>query len=313
MDHQTETTAAATPMEVRPWLAGGPLLGMVCILAATFCFSSANALIRGLSGSLPPVEVAFFRSLFGFLLHLPLLYWFGLGSLQTKRFPLHAARGVLHVISMLLWFVALAVVPLAEAAALEFAAPILTTIIAIFFLGEAVRMRRIVALAIGIVGVVMVVQPGFAEVSWGQLIILLSVALWAGCQLIIRELGKTDSSFSQGFYTVAIFVPITAIAALPVWVWPTLPDLALTFLLALMSSVGIWLYGEAFRHAEMTAILPLEATKLLWGIILGLMFFSEVPDLLKMLGGCVIFAASSYITIREAQLARRGTPPASTG
>lgn len=292
-------------MEAKPWLAQGPVLGMICILAATLCFSGGNALIRGLSGSLPPVEVAFFRSVFGFLMQVPLLFWFGLASLRTERLGLHTARGLLHVVSMLMWFVALSVVPLAEAAALEFAAPILTTIIAVMFLGEAIHARRMIALAVGIVGVLMVVQPGFAQVSWGQIVILVSVALWAGCQLIIRELGKTESSFAQGFYTVAIFVPVTAIAAIPVWVWPTTLDLALTFLLATTSTVGIWLYGEAFRRAEMTAILPLEATKLLWGILFGLAFFSEVPDSLKMLGGCVIFAAGAYITIREAQLARQ--------
>lgn len=295
-------------MEARPsaWLAHGPVLGMACILAATFCFSTTNALIRGLSGNLPPVEIAFFRSLFGFLMQLPLLWWFGIGSLQTARLHLHLSRGLLHVFSMLLWFVALAIVPLAEAAALEFAAPILATAIAIMFLGEKIRLRRMVALVVGVVGVFLVVRPGFETVSWGQVIILVSVALWAGCQLIIRELGKTDSAFSQGFYTVAVFVPVTAIAAIPVWQWPTPHDLGVTLLIAGASTLGLWLYGEAFRRAEMTAILPLESTKLIWGALLGFLFFAEVPDVLTMVGGIVIFAAGAYITIREAQLSRQG-------
>lgn len=289
-----------------PWLAQGPLLGMVCILAATFCFSTTNALIRGLSGDLPPVEIAFFRSLFGFLMQLPLLAWLGVGALKTERLHLHMSRGLLHVFSMLLWFVALAIVPLAEAAALEFAAPILTTVIAILFLGDKIRMRRMVALVVGVIGVFLVVRPGFEAVSWGQVIVLVSVALWAGCQLIIRELGKTDSAFSQGFYTVAVFVPVTAIAAFPVWQTPTWHDLGVSFLIATASTVGLWLYGEAFRRAEMTAILPLESTKLVWGALLGFTFFSEVPDVLTLLGGFVIFAAGAYITIRETQLSRVG-------
>ena len=292
--------------KARSWLAHGPLLGMACILAATFFFSTTNALIRDLSGDLPPVEIAFFRSLFGLLLQLPLLAWFGMASLKTERLHLHVSRGLLHVFSMLLWFVALAVVPLAEAAALEFAAPILATVIAIMFLGEKIRMRRMIALVVGIAGVMLVVRPGFEVVSWGQALALASVALWAGCQLIIRELGKTDSAFAQGFYTVLVFVPVTAIAAIPVWQWPTGHDLAVTFLIAGASTIGLWLYGEAFRRAEMTAILPLESTKLIWGALLGFVFFAEIPDVLTIIGGFVIFAAGAYITFRETQLSRQG-------
>lgn len=288
-------------------------MGMICILIATFFFSTTNAIIRALSSELPPVEIAFFRSLFGMLLLLPLAVWYGLNSIKTKRPELHLARGVLHAVSMILWFVALSMVSLAEAAALEFAAPIMATIIAILFLGEVARMRRLIALAVGIIGVFIVVRPGFETVSWGQILVLISVALWAGCQLIIRELGRTDSAFVQGFYTVVIFVPITAVVAIPVWVWPTWVELGVSFIIALSSTIGIWFYGEAFRRAEMTAILPLESTKLIWGVLYGLVLFAEEPEILTLIGGVVIFAAAAYITFREAQLARQAAVAPVTG
>lgn len=277
---------------------------MICILIATFCFASGNALIRTASGSLPTVEVAFFRSVFGLLIQLPVVAWLGLGSIRTQRLGLHAVRGTLHAFSMILWFVALVSVPLSLAASLEFAAPIMTTAIAILFLGEDVRMRRIVALAVGVLGVLIVVRPGVADVSRGELLCLVSVAMWAGCQLIIRELGRTESAFVQGFYTVAVFVPITAIMALPTWVWPDAATLSLVFGLSVFSTIGVWFYGEAFRRAEMTAILPLESTKLLWAVLYGLMFFGETPEVLTLVGGAIIFAAAAYITLREAQLSR---------
>jgi drug/metabolite transporter (DMT)-like permease len=286
---------------------------MICILIATFFFSSTNAIIRALSSDLPPVEISFFRSLFGVLLQLPFLVWFGLSSIRTARPHLHIARGVLHAISMILWFIALSMIPLAETAALEFAAPIMATILAIMFLGEVARMRRIIALAVGVVGVFIVVRPGFETVSWGQILVLVSVTLWAGCQLIIRELGRTDSAFVQGFYTVVIFVPITAAVAIPVWQWPTMTELGVSFVIALSSTIGIWFYGEAFRRAEMTAILPLESTKLLWAVLYGVVFFAEQPEVLTLLGGAIIFAAAAYITFREAQLARRAVMAPVTG
>jgi drug/metabolite transporter (DMT)-like permease len=286
---------------------------MVCILIATFFFSTTNAIIRTLSSDLPPVEIAFFRSIFAVLLQLPFVVWYGMASLKTARPELHVARGVLHAVSMILWFVALSMISLAEAAALEFAAPIMATTIAILFLGEVARMRRLIALAIGIIGVFIVVRPGFEAVTWGQILVLTSVALWAGCQLIIRELGRTDSAFVQGFYTVVIFVPITAVVAIPVWVWPTWTELGVSFIIAASSTIGIWFYGEAFRRAEMTAILPLESTKLIWGVLYGLVLFSEEPEILTLIGGVVIFSAAAYITIREAQLARRAVMAPVTG
>lgn len=285
---------------------------MACILAATLCFAAMNAIIRGLAQSVPPVEIAFFRSAFGLAIQLPVLLWFGLATIRTTRLRLHAARGVLHAISMMVFFVGLATTPLAETTSLEFAAPIMSTTIAILFLGEAVRARRLIALAIGILGVLIVVRPGFETVSTGQILIMISVAMWAACQLMIRELAKTESAFVQGFYMVAFFTPITLIASVPVWVWPSVPTLGALFGLAVIATAGTWFYGEAFRRAEMSAILPLESTKLIWAVWFGWMFFSEEPEAMTLIGGVAIFAAAAYITIREAQISRRAPPTSDT-
>lgn len=138
----------------------------------------------------------------------------------------------------------------------------------------------------------------------GQVLALASVALWAACQLIIRELGRTETSFTQGFYMVLFFTPITLVSSLPVWVWPGASDLLLLFVVGVVATAGTWFYGEAFRRAEMGAILPLESTKLLWSVVYGYVFFAEDPLLLTLLGGVIIFGAAVYITLREARLSR---------
>ena len=268
-----------------------------------------NAIIRGLSHTISPVEIAFFRSLFGLFLMLPFVWWFTPRSLSTKRFKLHATRGVVHACSMILFFVGLSLTPLSATSALEFAAPLMATTIAILFLGDVVHARRLVALAIGFVGVLIVVRPGVGEVSVGQLLILLSVAMWSACQLMIRELSKTESAFTQGFYMVSFFTPITFVAALPFWTWPDGQTLLVLLVLAAVATSGTWLYGEAFRRAEMSAILPLESTKLLWATAFGWIFFTEAPDPITLIGGVVIFSAAAYITIREVQLGRNITVP----
>lgn len=305
MTHGQEPTAEPGAREAPAWWASGPASGMACMLVATALFAMMQLLIRVAGTTVPAVEIAFWRSFFGLLIQLPVLWWFGLASLRTSRLALHGWRGGLHAVSMMLWFVALMEVPLAEATALEFASPIMATILAILFLGEAVRLRRVLALIAGVVGVLLVVRPGFQEVTNGQLLCLASVALWAGCQLIIRELGRTETSFTQGFYMVLFFTPITLVSSLPVWVWPSLDDLLLLFLVGVVATVATWFYGEAFRRAEMGAILPLEATKLLWSVAYGFIFFAEEPLVLTLIGGFVIFGAAVYITLREARLSRR--------
>ncbi len=282
---------------------------MICILTATACFAGMNAIIRGLSHTISPIEIAFFRSLFGLLLLLPFLWWYGPGTIRTSRFRLHATRGVVHAISMMFFFVGLSLTPLSATSALEFAAPLMATTIAILFLGEVVRVRRLVALAVGYVGVLIVVRPGLVEFSPGQILILISVAMWAGCQLMIRELSKTESAFTQGFYMVSFFTPMTFVAALPVWTWPDAQTLLILFVLAGIATSGTWLYGEAFRRAEMSAILPLESTKLLWATMFGWVFFTEAPDPFTLVGGAVIFSAAAYITVRETQLGRKVQVP----
>lgn len=114
--------------------------------------------IRVAAVNVPAVEVAFFRSVFGLIIQLPVLWWLGLQSIRTAKLKLHGVRGVLHAVSMMLWFVALLQVPLAEATALEFASPIMATTLAIVFLGEMARTRRIVALLVGVFGVLIVVR-----------------------------------------------------------------------------------------------------------------------------------------------------------
>lgn len=277
---------------------------MACIVAATACFSLMQVLIRILAVHVPVVEVSFFRSLFGLMLQAPLVMYYGIAALKTSKLKLHLARGTVHALSMVLFFIGLTMVPMAQATSLEFAAPILSTVIAILFLGEAVHARRLVALAAGMAGVLIVVRPGFETISQGQILIMLSVALWAACQLMIRELSRTESSFVQGMYMAAVFTPLTLLASLPVWVWPDIKSLSGLVVVALVATIGTWLYGEAFRRAEMSAILPLESTKLIWSVGYGWLIFSERPEILTLVGGVIIFSAAAYITIREAQLSR---------
>lgn len=290
-----------------------PVLGMLCMLVATACFATMNAMIRGLglSGDIPPVAIAFWRAFLGFLLLLPLALWWGRASIRTGRLGFHALRGSLQAVSMILFFVGLSLTPLAKATAFEFAAPILATLLAVLFLGERLRIRRIAAMAVGLIGVLIVLRPGVIPLSLGPVLVIVSVILWAACQLMIRSLARTDTSFAQAFYMALFLTPVAGLTALAWgWVWPKPEVMGVLALIALVATIGTWLYGEAFRRAEMSAALPLESTKILWTASFGWVFFAEEPDAMTLFGGFVIFAAAAYITVREAQLKHAEGRPA---
>jgi drug/metabolite transporter (DMT)-like permease len=291
-------------------LTAGAGAGMLCMLAATACFAIMNGMIRylGKDGLVPPAEIAFFRAFFGLLLLLPLLGWFGRSSIRTSRLGMHVLRGSIQGVSMVLFFVGLSMTVLAKATAFEFAAPIIATTIAMLFLGEPVRTRRIVAMIVGFIGIMIVLRPGFIPIGWGPVLVILSVIIWAACQLMIRSLSRTESSFAQTFYMTLFLTPVTGLAAIPVWAWPEPHALVVLVLIAAVANVGTVLYGEAFRRAEMSAVLPLESTKIIWTASIGWAFFAEEPDAWTLIGGFVIFAAAAYITLREAQLARAEKP-----
>jgi drug/metabolite transporter (DMT)-like permease len=287
-------------------LTTGAGAGMICMLAATACFAIMNGMIRylGKDGLVPPAEIAFFRAFFGLLLLLPLLAWFGRSSVKTARLGLHALRGSVQGVSMVLFFVGLSMTQMAKATAFEFAAPIIATTIAMLFLGEPVRTRRIVAMCVGFAGILIVLRPGMVPLAWGPVLVILSVVIWAACQLMIRSLSRTESSFAQTFYMTLFLTPVTGLAALPVWAWPSLHATIVLALIAAVANLGTVLYGEAFRRADMSAVLPLESTKIIWTASIGWIFFAEEPDAWTLIGGFTIFAAAAYITLREAQLAR---------
>lgn len=295
---------AATPPAASPGMS--PLLkAMAMMIGSTLCFVAMHALVARVSQGLPPVEVAFFRNLFGFVVLFPAIARSRFRAFRTTKIHLHAVRGVLNSTSMMMFFTALAITPLAEATALSYTAPLFMTIGAVLLLGEKLHARRIAALVIGFVGALIVMRPGMVPIGLGPMLVLGSTVLWAGSMIDIKILARTDSSLTIATYMVVFLIPITFVAALFVWQWPTLDQLLLLFILGACGSAGHMLFTEAFKYGDTTMLMPLDFTKLIWAAMVGFLFFGQVPDLWTWVGGAVIFSSATYITYREHQLARR--------
>jgi drug/metabolite transporter (DMT)-like permease len=306
---------AADAAIASPELAGGErrrtLKGILLMLASTLMFAGMHATIRTVSVELHPFEIAFFRNLFGFLVVVPWLMRYGVGPLRTSRPGLHLLRGAFNVVAMLSFFTALTIAPLAEVTALNFAAPIFATLLAIPIFHEVVRLRRWSAILIGFAGVVIILRPGFAEISSGQLLALLAAVTWACALLVIKRLGETDSSVTIIAWMALMMIPASFVPALFVWQTPSLTALGWLVLIGLLGNGGQLAMTEAMKQADTSVVLPIDFFKLIWVAALGYVLFAEMPDVFTWIGGAVIFTSTAYIAYREQQLA--GRRPVSEG
>jgi drug/metabolite transporter (DMT)-like permease len=276
------------------------LQAMGFMAAAAFGVAIVTLLVRlAAADGLHPFVVAFFRNLVGLAFLLPIAWRAGDASFRTERFGLHALRGVLQTAAMLGWFYGLTLTSMATVAALGFTAPLFATLLAILVLREPVGWRRWAGLGAGFLGTLVILRPGADVVSTGALFVVGSAFCWGAVMIVLRFLGRTESSLTSTLYAAFFLVPFTFVPALFVWRWPTLEELALLLLVGVLATGVQLCVAEAFKRGEATAVLPVDFTKLLWGALLGFVAFAEIPDLATLVGGSLIFAAVVYVAYRE--------------
>lgn len=281
------------------------LRGMALMAIGALGVAVVTLLVRLVTETgLHPFVVVFFRNLVGLLFLLPLALRAGPATFRTERLGLHALRGVLQTGAMLGWFYGLTLISMATVAALGFTAPLFATLLAILVLREPVGIRRWGALAVGLIGTLVILRPGADVVSVGALVIVASAFCWGSVMIVLRLLGRTESSLTSTLFAGFFLVPFTLVPALLVWEWPNLHQLLLLVAVGVVASLVQIAVAEAFKAAEATAILPIDFTKLVWGALVGFLVFSEIPDLATLGGGTLIFAAVVYVAYREQRLRR---------
>ncbi len=276
----------------------------VLMVIAMTCFTIMSATIRHLSSDLSPFEIAFFRNFFGLVALAPWFWQNGLKGLRTRRHGLFALRGLMGPLNMWAWFYALSLMPLGDAMALSFTAPLFATIAAVLFLREAVRGRRWTATAIGFLGTLIIVRPGAGVLEPGALLVLFSAAMIGVSVCIVKVLARTESSGAIVAYMGIYLAPITLVPALFVWQWPTPAEWAWLALIGGVATVGHLAITRALVTAEASAVAPYDFVRLPIAALIGYFAFGEAPDAWTWVGAAIIFGATLYITHREAQLQR---------
>jgi len=280
--------------------------GIALMIASTLAFSTMHVMVRHVSADLHPLQVAFFRNIFGLLVFLPVILRHGFGFLRTSRLPMHGLRSVLNVVAMLCFFYALTIAPLTRVTALAFTTPLFVAVLGFVFLGERFRLRRWSAIIIGFAGTLVILRPGLIPADLGSILVLTSAGFWGMTMIVIKLLSRTDSSLTITGYSSILLSVLSLGPALYVWTQPTLEQLALLMLMGIVGTLAQIAFAQSLKDADTTAVLPFDFLKLVWASMFGVWLFGEVPDTLTWIGAVIVFASSFYIAWREHQAGKAG-------
>jgi drug/metabolite transporter (DMT)-like permease len=283
----------------------GPVRGALWMMGSVASVAVMAILIRHLGAVLDPLQVVFFRCLFGLVAMLPWLMGQGIGALRTRRLGLHVMRAALAIIAMVTSFTALSLMPLAEATALGFTAPIFASILAVLVLGEPMRLRRWSAVAIGLLGALIILRPGIATFQPVALLALTAALAGAIATIVLKVMTRTERPGTVVTYMALFTTPLALLPALFVWQEPTLAQLGLAALLGFAGTAAHYCMSGALGSADATVVVPFDYLRLPAVALLAYLVFGEVPGIWIWLGGAVIAASGSYVTYREAQVRRR--------
>lgn len=309
--------------------ADNPRAGIAFICFGMLCISINDALIKQLSDQYPLHQMVLIRAAVGLAFSMVLLQFEGgFPALRTKTPGLHLLRGICIVIANLAYFAALASIPLADATALFYVAPLFITLLSIPILGEKVGVRRWTAVLIGFLGVLVMLRPGGEIAGDGNRLILMlpvfSAFAYALMQILTRKLGVASKASAMAAYTQATFIAVSSafwfaagdgryaegvdspslIFLLRAWVWPTPEEWPLLLFLGLLSGATGYSMARAYRSADVATIAPFEYLALPMAIFLGWLMFDHLPGPWVISGSALIACSGVYVFLREKQRAR---------
>lgn len=277
------------------------LRGALWMGGAVLSFSLMAVAVRELARTLGSFEILFLRSIVSLVIVLAIVPFFGWHVLRTRRFGLHAFRNVVHFGGQYAWVYAISMLPLATVFAIEFTMPVWTAVLAMLILGERMNRGRAVMLALGLAGILIILRPGFAEVSPAALVMLAGAFAYASIMIATKRLAQSDSALAILFYMAAIQVPISLLPALPGWVTPGLSDLPWIIAVGASGLVAHFCMTRAFRIADAMVVVPIDFLRLPLIAVVGLLLYGEPIELPTLLGAAVIFSGTYYSIRRESR------------
>ncbi|MCV3207638.1 DMT family transporter [Mesorhizobium sp. YC-39] len=290
------------------------VLGMASLCLGVLVFSLQDPLVKAVSSTYPVTEVMAIRS----IVALPILIFLvhadvGLQAILSKRFGMLTARAFIQFSSYTVYYLAIAALPLADAVALYFMAPLFIMALAGPYLGEHVSWRTLTTVLVGLLGVLVMVRPGAGLFDWAALLSLASAALYGFSQLMARKIGDTESSTVMAFYQNGAYLVGAAVVAglfwlagvthaahpsleflVRPWIWPTTVDFLKMGACGFVAAAGMILLSQAYRLAPANRVATFEYTGIIWTPLWGFLFFAEVPRATTVIGAALIIGAGLF-------------------
>lgn len=278
------------------------LHGIAWMIASGIVFAVLNALLRVIALQMNPLEVQFLRYFAGLLVMLPFIARVGLRAYSPKGLAGQLWRGAIHTAGMVLWYMAMPHLTLADTTAIGFTGPIFIMVGAVMAFHEKMLWERWVSAAIGFLGVLIVVGPKLS-VSGGyyDLIMLASSPLFAASSLITKALTKRDRTEVIVVWQCITISLFTLPLAIPGWEWPTFAQWLIFLTCGVLGSIAHYCVTSALRAADATATQGVKFLDMVWMTALGFMVFGDVPTVSTLIGGLVIVGATTWLARREAR------------
>lgn len=275
------------------------------MLAALAIFSCSDAASKYLTRTLPPIETTWLRyAVFASVVFLVAFATRQRSIMRARQPILQACRG-LGVLGSALFFISgLQFLPMAEATAISFVAPIFVTALSIPILGEKVGIRRWMAVIVGLIGAMIVVRPGTSTLGAAAIFPVLSAASWAAALVITRKAGGADRPITALAYSAFVGLVVTSAVVPFVWVTPGLLEIMLGLVTGIASAVAQWFVILAFRHSSASLLAPFSYSQIIWSTLWGFVIFASLPDLWTWVGASIIGASGLYTLHRERVRAR---------
>ncbi len=296
------------------------LLPILCAIAGSATLSINDVAIKALSGDYALHQVILTRAVLGmvFLFLIMAATRTPLRTLATRRPRGHLLRVAFVLISNVTYFVALAAMPLADAVAIAFVSPLMVTVLSVVVLHELVGPRRWAAVAVGMIGVIIMFRPGTGLFQPAAILVLISALGYAATNLMTRQMRATESAFVLSFYVQIGFIVVSVGMGLTFgdghlaassdpsiaflfrgWVWPLMADWPAFIATSLSVTVGGLLIGQAYRTGEAALIAPFEYVAVPLAVVWGVVFFNTFPDVYAWIGIALIVGAGLYTLWRE--------------
>ncbi len=275
-------TATQSNLKAALWMGGS----LACMLAMTIAG-------RETTRELNVFQVMEMRSVIGLLMLYPLvLRSGGIGAMRTTLPLQHLLRNIAHYAGQALWLFALTLIPLAQLIAIEFTAPIWTALLAMAFLGERMNIWKTAAIVFGLIGVMVIVRPGVAEVNVGQFVVLAAAVCFGVSFVLVKALTRRDSAVKIIFWMLVIQSVIGLIPALHEWRWPSAHVWPWIFAIAFAGSYAHYCMARALAHADATVVMPMDFVRVPATAFVGWLVYSEQIDIFTAVGAALILGGN---------------------